>query len=166
MHLQEDFTPIVVQYIRKHGAAYWDDLYRLIESTLPLDKEDFATLADGSIRYESNLRNLKSNRSLVNSHSNIIQIRGGFATTQFAKDNNIPEQTSKNIGSYAPRAPRAPCLQKITGKGEKAIRLCWNHRFKELKELYDNAFLLADVRNPEMTAIAFGEKYNLTPRLV
>ena len=166
MHLQEDFTPIVVQYIRQHGLAYWEDLYRHIEAMLPLSTEDYATLADGSIRYESNLRNLKSNRSLVMHHADIIQINGGFATGKFAQDNNISEQTSTNRGSRTPRAPRAPRLQKITGKGEKAIRLCWNQHFKELKELYDNAFLLADIRNPEMTAVEFGEKYNLTPELI
>ena len=166
MHLQEDFTPIVVQYIRQHGFAYWEDLYHHIEATLPLSTEDYATLADGSIRYESNIRNLKSNRSLVMHHADIIQIRGGFATGKFAQDNNIPEQTSTNVGRRTPRAPRGPRPMKITGKGEKAIRLCWNQHFKELKELYDNAFLLADIRNPEMTAVAFGEKYNLTPVIV
>jgi len=165
MHLQEDFTPIVVEYIRKHGIAYWDDLYQLIEATLPLTEDDYVTLADGSIRFESNLRNLKSNRSLIIHHADIIQVRGGFATAVFAKDNNIPEQTHADVGSRTPRV-RVPRLQKIAGKGEDAIRRCWNQCFKDLKPLYDNAILLADIRNPEMTAVAFGEKYSLTPALV
>jgi len=166
MHLQEDFTPIVVEYIRKHGIAYWDDLYQLIEATLPLTEDDYVTLADGSIRFESNLRNLKSNRSLVIYHTDIIQISGGFALAQYAKDNYIPEQTHTETGHRTPRAPRTPRLQKIDGKGEKAIRLCWNQHFKELKELYDNDILLADIRNSKMTAVAFGKKYNLTVKEV
>lgn len=162
-----DFAPTVAQYIRQHGFGYWAEIFQHVERTLTLTDDDWFALDSNpdQPRWQRIIINLKSNRVLVKQYRDLIQIDGGFATQQYAADNHLQEQTagSRKGGTRQPRAPRP---QKITGQGEKAIRECWNQCFKELGTIYDRDILLADIRNPEMTAVAFGEKYNLTPKLV
>lgn len=164
MHTEADYAPIVAQYIRTHSMAEWDTIFHHVENTLPLTEDDREALdSEDQPRWHRIIRNLKSNRGLTEQYTDIINVRNGFATAAFAKANGICEQTATNRGSKNPRGVR---IKKITGKGENAIRAAWKHCFKDLKELYDNDILLADIRNPEMTAVGFGEKYNLTPPLV
>lgn len=169
MHTEEDFAPIVAQYVRTHGIAEWADIFLHVESKLPLDAEDYAGLdSDDLPRYHRIIRNLKSNRTLVIANGDIINISGGFATGQYAKDNHIEECTRKNRVRRS-RKPRKPKIN-LDAKGEKAIRKVWDTHFVMLRGLYDSALVLVDVRNPEMTVRDFGIKYDLmkylTPALV
>lgn len=163
MHTVTDYAPVVAAYIRKHGIAYWSEIFSHVEATMELTDEDWAALdSDGLIRWHRIVRNLKSNRVAIKLYSDIIQVDNGFATAQFAKDNNIEERTSKNRANYTPRTgtPRKPKIN-LDAKGEKAIRKVWDKHFVMLRGLYDSAVVLLDVRNPEMTVRDFGIKYNL-----
>lgn len=161
MHTEEDYAPIVAQFVRTHGIAEWADIFIHVESVLTLDAEDRARLdSDGLIRFHRIIRNLKSNRTLVNMNADIINVSRGFATAQFAKENNIEECTRRERGNYSPRKPRQPKVD-LDAKGEKAIREVWNKYFAMLGKLYDSALVLLDVRNPEMTVRDFGIKYDL-----
>lgn len=160
MHTEDDYAPIVAQFVREHGIAEWADIFIHVESILPLDTEDYAGLdSDDRPRYQRIIRNLKSNRTLVITFADIINVSRGFATVHFARDNNIEECTRKNR-VQRPRKPRKPKVD-LDAKGEKAIREVWNKHFAMLRELYDSAIVLLDVRNPEMTVREFGIKYDL-----
>jgi len=95
-HSENFFAPLVADYVRKNGQCQWSDLNDYIALNVNLSSEDLSLHDDNSIVYQRTLLNLKSNKSLISEYSNIIHIASGFATIDYAKENNIPEQTSLN----------------------------------------------------------------------
>jgi len=157
MHTESDFAPVVARYVHEHGIGRWDELFAYAESILPLTDYDLEQYKDRTtLRYQSKIHNLKSHRHLISIHADIIQIDGGFATAQFAKDNNIPERTGRRTGSRT--TPRVRIPKMDTRIGEKYIRAVFKQHIPSLK-IYDRTEVYADFKT--LTVHEFGTKYNM-----
>lgn len=162
VHSESEIAAVVAPYIREHGIGQWQELYRHIESVLPLTETDLTPYRDRTtLRYQTRAQNLASHRRLISLYSDIIRIAGGFATSEYATKHNIPEIVTKRNNNRPRRTARPQTPKPDMRKGEKYIRAVWKKYIPDLAKLYDNDLLLADIRNPQMTVHAFGVKYDL-----
>ena len=164
MHAESDYAPIVAAYVRHHGIAEWDDIFRHITAVIVLDEEDTGGLdSDGLPRWQRIVRNLKSNRVLLDDYGDLIHVDRGFATTIYAQQHDIPEQTKKSSGGCGKRRTGKRPPKHVAGFGPKFIRPAFMHHFAMLKDLYNRDSVLADVNNINMHTETFGIKYDIKP---
>ena len=164
MHTEADYAPIVAEYVRHHGIAEWDDIFRHVTSVITLDEDDLGGLdSDGLPRWQRIIRNLKSNSVLLDNYGDIIHVYKGFATIVYAQQHDIPEQTKESSGNSGNRRTGKRPPKHVAGFGPKYIRPAFKHHFGMLKDLYDRNTVLADINNNNMHTETFGIKYDIKP---
>ena len=156
-HTQTEILQVVAALVRRNGVAYWEEIYKHIEKTLPLTEEDYGEyVGRDNLRYQVIANNLRCNCAIIDHCHDLINIAGGFAVATYAKLHNIEED-------HAPRTARAARQAGVAKaddrRGENAIRSVYLSSFPLLKE-YDRKEVYRDF--DELTVDEFGIKYNFT----
>lgn len=89
---ENDFIDLIASYIKKNGIATWSEMYKVVAANFNLSAADLTPMHTYDHRYQSNVMNLKSNRSLHAAYPDIVHVRNGFATRAYAAKNGLPIQ--------------------------------------------------------------------------
>jgi len=104
-HNEAYFAPMVAEFVRDEGVAYWPDIMAYVELNTDLTGVDLANPPGSNVpRWKKTVANLHAHRTLEGrKYQDIIRIKGGFATRDGAAEQGIQElpgnsQQPKEVG--------------------------------------------------------------------
>lgn len=146
-HTEHDFAPVVANYIRNRGVADWEELRNLVVLEFALNDEDLVQLPGSAYptRWQSQLNNLGANKTIIRTYSDIVRIRNGFATKEYANEHQL-QIIDDGVSHSQPHRSRPQRNRMTRADVKKAIWTFYKsnkHRLHEEVKTHRNRIITA-----------------------